>query len=85
MFAQDHIAAVGNGMWRNKKGQQDLAETLAGVQVRAGSLDQGAGRTGGEKLLEPRHIMEVESTELGDGFEVGGGKRRVTMTLRLSD
>lgn len=45
------------------------------VQGRAGGQDQGAGRAGGKKQMKGRHTVVTESTELGDGFDVGGGKR----------
>lgn len=54
-FYKTTLTTVGNGMWRAKKEQGDLAGATAGVQVRAGGLDQGAGRADGEKWLEP-HI-----------------------------
>lgn len=48
-FYKTTLTTVGNGMWRAKKEQGDLAGATAGVRVRAGGMDQGAGRADGEK------------------------------------
>lgn len=72
-FHKATLTVVSDGVWRCKKEEGDLAGATAGV--RAGGLDQGVGRAGGEKQMEPRHITEVESTELDEGLEVGGRKR----------
>ena len=78
---------MGDGVRRGKKEEGDLAGATAGV--RAGARDQGVGSAGGEMQMELRHITEVESTDLGEGCEVGGRKRGESQNepqvLRLID
>lgn len=75
MLLKVMFAAVDTGVWRGKKEQRDLAGATSGVQGRAGGQDHGADRTGGKKQMKGRHTVVTESIELGDGFDVGGGKR----------